>query len=70
MDKRARIGKCLDDFIKARLTRLMADIGNDKFLALFGPLKNQADFENHSNSAPKTLLGPIPGFPDSVRRYI
>jgi hypothetical protein len=70
LDKRARIGKSLDEFVKARLTRLLKDLGNEEFLGLFGPLEDQVDFQDHSNGAMKTLLGPIPGFPNSVRRYI
>ncbi|KIJ89801.1 hypothetical protein K443DRAFT_126664, partial [Laccaria amethystina LaAM-08-1] len=65
LDKRARIGKSLDEFVKARLTRLLKDLGNEEFLGLFGPLEDQVDFQDHSNGAMKTLLGPIPGFPNS-----
>jgi len=70
LDRQARIRKGLDDFLKAWLMHLLSDIGNDWFLALFGPLQNQADFKDNSTRAVDTLLGPIPGFPNGVCHYI
>jgi len=70
LDRRSRIRKGLDDFLKARLMSFLSGASEDQFLALFGPHKNQADFKDHPARAGDTLLGPIPGFPNSVCCYI